>query len=147
MILISPEKVLNALRWLKVHSPLYADVEINVDWLQESITEDTDLFGGLVEQPSTSEENSDSELPTEELPTEDTSTTTHRSNLPGKPLPSGIVELSPMISLASPYTRAKSTLARVAQENGFAIHHVPYDGNCLFSAVAYQLESVSRGVC
>ena len=52
---ISPEKVLNALRWLKANNPLYADVEINVDWLQESISEDSDLFGGLVGQPSTSE--------------------------------------------------------------------------------------------
>ena len=139
---ISPEKVLNALRWLKANNPLYADIEINLDWLQESITEDSDLFGGLVGQPSTSEENSDSELPTE-----DTTTTTHRSNLSGKSLPSGTVELFPKISLArlSPYTSAKSTLERVAQENGFAIHNVPYDGNCLFSAVAYQLESA--GVC
>ena len=87
---ISPEKVLNALRWLKANNPLYADVDINVHWMQESISEDTDLFGSLVGQPSTSEENSDSELPTE-----DTTTATHRHNLPGKSLPSGIVGLSP----------------------------------------------------
>ena len=33
----------------------------------------------------------------------------------------------------------------MAHENGFAIHDVPYDGNCMFSAVSHQLQT--SGVC
>ena len=36
-----------------------------------------------------------------------------------------------------------SRLTTLAKDNGFTVHDVPGDGNCLFSAVAYQLESVS----
>ena len=30
-------------------------------------------------------------------------------------------------------------LETIASQNGFTIHDVPYDGNCMFSAIAYQL--------
>ena len=36
-------------------------------------------------------------------------------------------------------------LETIASQNGFTIHDVPYDGNCMFSAIAYQLNS--SGVC
>ena len=36
--------------------------------------------------------------------------------------------------------RASETLTALAQENDFAIHDVPGDGNCLFNAIAYQLQ-------
>ena len=29
---LTPEKILNALRWLKIHNPLYANVEIIEEW-------------------------------------------------------------------------------------------------------------------
>ena len=32
-----------------------------------------------------------------------------------------------------------------ASQNGFTIHNVPYDGDCMFSAIVYQLNS--SGVC
>ena len=38
---------------------------------------------------------------------------------------------------------ASNRLTTLARENGFTVHDVPGDGNCLFNAVAYQLESVS----
>ena len=39
------------------------------------------------------------------------------------------------------------TLNFIAQERGFSIRDVPTDGNCLFSAVAVQLDSlgIQRG--
>ena len=40
---ITPEKALCALRWLKTNNPLYANVGINVDWLEEGLTDDKDL--------------------------------------------------------------------------------------------------------
>ena len=39
-------------------------------------------------------------------------------------------------------TLAFDTLTAAAAELGYSIHGVPRDGNCLFSAIAYQLESV-----
>ena len=36
-------------------------------------------------------------------------------------------------------------LETIASQIGFTIHDVPYDGNCMFSAIAYQLNST--GVC
>ena len=44
-----------ALRFLKANSPLYADVEINYAWLEESLANDEDLCTGLVEQPTDSD--------------------------------------------------------------------------------------------
>ena len=36
------------------------------------------------------------------------------------------------------FTIAFNVLERVARENGFVIHDVPYDGNCLFASTAYE---------
>ena len=41
--------------------------------------------------------------------------------------------------------QAVHKLETIASQNGFTIHDVPYDGNCMFSAIAYQLNS--SGVC
>ena len=38
---------------------------------------------------------------------------------------------------------ASNRLSTLAREKGFTVHDVPRDGNCLFNAVAYKLESVS----
>ena len=56
---ISPEKVLTALRWLKQNNPLYADIDINEQWLEQAVSNDEDLFGGLVEQCDTNDLDSD----------------------------------------------------------------------------------------
>ena len=50
---VTPEKILNALRWLKLHNPLYANVEINEQWL---LDDDHDSYNGLIN-------NTDSESP------------------------------------------------------------------------------------
>ena len=36
-------------------------------------------------------------------------------------------------------TMCNDVLSNIASRNGFTIHDVPADGNCLFSAIAYQL--------
>ena len=65
---VSPDKLMNALRWLKANNPLYADVDINENWLDQSVTDDCDLYGGLVRQPGISCENSSSdETPQDEV--------------------------------------------------------------------------------
>ena len=50
---VCPEKLMNALMWLKANNPLYADVEVNQHWVDESQANDGDLFCGLVKQPET----------------------------------------------------------------------------------------------
>ena len=41
------EKILNALRWLKLHNPLYANVEINEEWVLDAEIDDHDLYASL----------------------------------------------------------------------------------------------------
>ena len=137
---ISPEKVLCALRWLKQNNPLYADIDINEQWLEEAVSNDEDLFGGLVEQCNTNDlndTNSESVLPTQQPndePNIDNGGTSSTQS----------VECHPH-SLSSDddvFTIAFNVLEQVAKENGFAIHNVPFDGDCLFSSIAYQLEPI-----
>lgn len=40
---ISPDKGLNAQRWLKANNPLYADIDINDEWLEQAMANDGDL--------------------------------------------------------------------------------------------------------
>ena len=44
---VTPEKVLNALRWLKLHNPLYANVEVNEEWVLDAEIDDHDLYASL----------------------------------------------------------------------------------------------------
>ena len=44
---IWPEKVLIALHYLKAHNPLYADIEINENWIQTWQEEDKQLYDGI----------------------------------------------------------------------------------------------------
>ena len=37
---ITPDKLTNALRWLKANNPLYANVEINDDWIKQALAND-----------------------------------------------------------------------------------------------------------
>ena len=44
---VTPEKILNALRWLKGHNPLYANIEINEEWVLDAENDDLDLYTSL----------------------------------------------------------------------------------------------------
>ena len=44
---IRPEKVITALHYLKSNNPLYADIEINEDWIQGWQDADHDLYNGV----------------------------------------------------------------------------------------------------
>ena len=54
---ISPEKVLTALRWLKQNNPLYANIDINEEWLEQAMVNNEDLYAGLVQQNMCSDAN------------------------------------------------------------------------------------------
>ena len=127
---VSPEKLTNALEWLKANNPLYADVNVNEQWVDDCQTNDNDMFRGLVRQPET---NSDCNTP--QGHTQDDSTN-HNEPMECESSMSG--GNSSCSDIAIVFNR----LTTLARENGFTVHDVPGDGNCLFNAVAYQLESV-----
>jgi hypothetical protein len=138
---ISPEKVLTALRWLKENNPLYANVDINDEWLDQAMANDDDLFAGMVEQSDdASDMNSE---PTQE-PVSENCTDCGSTNQPMGNDGSQSMECCPSTGSLptdnNAFTTAFNVLETVARENGFAIHDVPYDGDCLFSSIAYQLE-------
>ena len=91
---IRPEKVINALRWLKDNNPLYYDIEISSDWF-DSVTKDTEYF------------NNQSEVVSINV-TEETE------------------------------NDINSTFVKLAKDNGYIVHDVPRDGDCLFSAIGCQ---------
>ena len=56
---ISPEKVLTALRWIKQNNLLYSNTDINEEWLEQAMSNNEDLFAGMVEQSAANEVNID----------------------------------------------------------------------------------------
>ena len=48
---VSPEKLTNALRWLKANNPLYADVKITDDWLDKALEDDEELVISMLQLP------------------------------------------------------------------------------------------------
>ncbi len=44
---MSPDRLVNALVWLKANNPLYADVDINDQWMIDSLNDNNDLFNSL----------------------------------------------------------------------------------------------------
>ena len=140
---VSPEKLMNALKWLKANNPLYADVNVNEYWVDESQTNDIDVFQGLVRQPETNNFDCVPSNTPQEHTQEDSTCTNQSEPMECEPsLTDG--NNSPLLNdSTNDLVTASHRLTRVARENGFTIHNVPGDGNCLFNAVAYQLESVS----
>ena len=47
---VIPQKVLDALRYLKAKNPLYADINVNEQWLEEAMGDGEELCQYLVEQ-------------------------------------------------------------------------------------------------
>ncbi len=47
---VSPEKLSNALRWLKANNPLYANIKIVDDWVENAIANDEELVMTMLEQ-------------------------------------------------------------------------------------------------
>ena len=113
-------------------------MEIHDDWLDQSSDDDTDLCASLLQEPDVE-------------PMDTVSST----NQPPKQVDSPDDVVEPMDTVSSinqlpkqiegagddKITLAFDTLTAAAAELGYSIHDVPRDGNCLFSAIAYQLES------
>ena len=138
---ITPQKPLDALKFLKTNNPLYADVDINEQWFEEALTNDEQLGRCLFEQNdgdmdteceydnSSCANGSNTDIPVGTMNTESESSMESCSNS----------DVKNVVSVAL------HKLESLANQNGFTIHHVPYDGNCIFSAISYQLQNT--GVC
>ena len=111
---VTPQKPLDALRFLNTNNPLYCDIEINDQWFEEAIANDDELGMCLVEQNDESMDTQSDQPETESEPMECSSD-----------------ELS----------LALHKLKKMAFQNGFTIYDVPYDGNCMFSAISHQLQT------
>ena len=44
---VRPAKVLAALQWLRANNPLYKDVKLNSEWLDDAAHDDADLWEAL----------------------------------------------------------------------------------------------------
>ena len=127
---VRPTIVLNALKWLKINNPLYANVNINEEWLADSACDDRDVFEGLFEQP-----NNDSNTPQEtESNLSENSTPQQTERNVAVSVPCHSLPIVPM-DVNSPY----SDLSHFVRQHGYTIHDVPPDGSCLFHAISYNL--------
>ena len=48
---VTPDNILNALRWLKINNPLYKDIDINTDWVTQCLHDDEGMLCSLIENP------------------------------------------------------------------------------------------------
>ena len=134
---ITPQKPLIALSFLKAKNPLYSDVKVNEEWFEQALTNDEELCKCLVEHTDQDmdteceEHDGDQCAGSANNSACDVSTTEHMECSPG------ISDGNDLFSLALHELEAKARLS------GFSIHDVPYDGNCMFSALSYQLQSTS----
>ena len=119
---VSPERLTNALNWLKTNNPLYANDD---DWLDHAIAGDVELTTSMLEQPESLDDSIESE-PMEctncDLPVCDNANT------------------------SNPVAVCANMLDSFARQHGLSVHNVPGDGDCLFSSVAYQLQNIGHDV-
>ena len=50
---VTPERLLNALRYLKANNHYYKDISINDNWIEHALEDDEDLMSSLMESPPT----------------------------------------------------------------------------------------------
>ena len=127
---VSPQKLTNALKWFKANNPLYAFVDIADDWVESAIADDEELVMSMLEQPE-SMDIADSALVVDPVDVSDP--------------PSGLLEVNAN-KPTDPVSHFTNMLRLFAREHEYTIRDVPRDGNCLFSAVAYQLQSIGYNV-
>ena len=121
----TPQKLLEA---LKANNPLYVDIDINEEWLEQAIANDAELCDCLVQQQNDSDVQTDSP----NVASQSSVANVVFHNVPN---------MDDEIANEDAFSTAVHKLQTIASQNGFTIHDVPYDGNCMFSAIAYQLNS------
>ena len=136
---VTPQNILDALRYLKTDNLYYKDVNINDNWVTQALEDNEDVLCSLIENPPITNNTDQVNDPP---PIE-----TSRSLEENPPVSNNTNEFQPcppVVSLSNdPVRRDSVILSRVARERGFIVHDVPGDGNCLFNSIAYQLQHCS----
>ena len=128
---VSPEKVTNALKWLKANNPLYADVNIEDNWLDSALADDVELTTSMLEQPEAMDDSSNEP----ESNNHEQLVNTYGDNVSNDEQ-----------CISNPVIICTDMLKAFVKQYGFSVHDMPGDGDCLFSAVAYQLQNVGHNV-
>ena len=125
--------MLDALEFFKINNPLYADVDVNAQWLQAAMANDAELCEYLVELQNHNQSNN--------ATTQSVADTVGNVASPNAP---GEIAMD-CSDNDNAFLTAQQKLNTVVNENGFTIHDVPSDGDCMFSAILYTLNST--GLC
>ena len=156
---VTSEKLFNALKWLKANNPLYANIVINTDWVEEALCNDPDLFRGLIEQHDTTDECNDTQ--SDRMGSEPTcsiqqdSVQSNMTTFVTETQESGddmdVDESTNLPCIAHEHAqiiRAFDSLRAKANQSGFTIRDVSANGDCLYNSVLCQLTSLgSCNVC
>ena len=119
---VRPEKVLAALKWLKLHNPLYADIAINETWCDYCKGDDPDMWHAMT--------NDDSALDGITEKSEGISSSEFMQN-------------REIVLLEKTYDEGMNTLKNMATNKNMTIIDVPRDGNCLFTSIWYCLDRLN----
>ena len=126
---VRPHKVLDALRWLKQNNPLYKDIKINENWVEDAKSNDDELFEALTNVPD-KQQNDDFE--------NDSPNTISSSNRKGQSRSRSHGQLAECSSIDKEYHEHLAKLKELAHKKGFVVTDVPRDGNCFYNAVLVQ---------
>ena len=128
---VRPEKVINALKWLKCNNELYSDISINEEWEHEIMTDDSQLLSGLehfeTDEPAAEPIHSDEPAAESIHSDEPAAEPIHNDNM-DVDVPIDI----PIIDESSPLQKAFHILRFLIGERGFRIHDISDNGNCLY---------------
>ena len=117
----TPQKLLEA---LKANNPLYVDIDINEEWLEQAIANDAELSECLVQQQNDSDVQTDSPI----VASQSSVANVVSHNVPN---------MDDEIANEDAFSTAVHKLQTIASQNGFTIHDVPYDGNCICSVLLH----------
>ena len=158
---VQPTKIMVALEWLKANNPLYADVDVNLSWEEDAAQDDSELWEAVFSQPRPQQQETTSHGDVEDMELSDTASQAHELELAefiNQVEPSEAidqvhemeVEVTPANALMEVEVSAVGAsilddgMSDLALSRGYTVKDVPHNGNCLFSAVQYQM--VKTGV-
>ena len=134
---VHPEKVITALHWLKQNNPLYKDININSNWLQDSEECDPELWHAMT---STSTNDDDAEIVDDDLFASDSELCeVENTNANGNSNNDVVQNDNPnAVAIADSLQRLKTR----ASEKGYNVYDVAADSDCLFYAMCHELRKL-----
>ena len=147
---VTPEKLLNALKRLKANNPLYANIVINNDWVEEALNNDPDLLIGLIQQHDAFDEHNDMQPEPDSMECESGPQNIVSGSIqPNSAMCNTTVNVRSQEHSNDMDVDDSHDLHVPCVENddehafGFQIHDVSTNGDCLYNAVLCQYQRVS----